>query len=317
MRVNCPAHLSEQAQAILSSDNGVSALSVIKGASTRPVGDLIYADIPRENANHVITELRALGIDHEGTIVINDAPTWISQKAFEAEAQAPGAGSDAVVWASVIERAYADSTLTWTFISFMIFATALAAIAIVTDSIIMVIAAMVLGPEFVAVASLGLALVRRRPNLLRQAARTLIVGFSASIAAVAALAALARLLGLISLDEVDKLRPGTSFIYTPNAWSFVVALIAGAVGVLALTSGQSGGLVGVFISVTTIPASGDAALSLVFARWSELAGSLTQLVINIAGMALAGGVTLALQQSVWRRVSARRGSSGQPRPADR
>ena len=121
MRVNCPAHLSEQAQAILSSDNGVSALSVIKGASTRPVGDLIYADIPRENANHVITELRALGIDHEGTIVINDAPTWISQKAFEAEAQAPGAGSDAVVWASVIERAYADSTLTWTFISFMIF----------------------------------------------------------------------------------------------------------------------------------------------------------------------------------------------------
>jgi len=315
MRVNCPTQLSEQAQAILSSENGISALSVIKGASTRPVGDLIYADIPRENANHVITELRALGIAEEGTIVINDAPTWISRQAFEAEAQAPGAGSDAVVWASVIERAYSDSALTWTFISFMIFATALAAIAIVTDSIILVIAAMVLGPEFVAVASLGLALVRKRPNLFRQAARTLLIGFTASIAVVAGLAATARLLGLINVHEVDNLRPGTSFIYTPNAWSFVVALIAGAVGVLALTSGQSGGLIGVFISVTTIPASGDAALSLVFGRWSELGGSVTQLVINIAGMALAGWITLALQQWVWRRVSARRGLSGLLRQA--
>ena len=301
---------------MLNADNGVSALSVIKGASAVPVGDLIYADIPRESANQVITTLRGLGLDREGTIVINDAPTWISQAAFNAQAQAPGAPSDAVVWASVIERAYAESALTWTFISFMIFATALASIAIVTDSIILVIAAMVLGPEFVAVASLGLALVRKRPHLFRQAAGTLAVGFAVSISAVALLAALARLLGFIDLNDVDHLRPGTSFIYSPNAWSFVVALIAGAVGVLALTSTQSGGLVGVFISVTTIPASGDAALSLVFARWSELAGSLTQLVINIAGMAIAGWITLALQQQVWNRITARTDSTARPRPGD-
>lgn len=314
MRVNCPAHLSEQAQAVLSAESGVSALSVIKGASALPVGDLIYADIPRESANLVIRALRELGIEHEGTIVISDASTWISQTAFNAEAQAPGAGNDAVVWASVIERAYSESALTWTFISFMIFATALAAIAIVTDSIILVIAAMVLGPEFVAVAALGLALVRKRPNLFRQAARTLAIGFTVSIAVVATLAGIARLLGLIDLNEVDHLRVGTSFIYTPNVWSFIVALIAGAVGVLALTSTQSGGLIGVFISVTTIPASGDAALSLIFARWSELAGSLSQLVINITGMAIAGWITLALQQQVWKRVSSRKGVKQQTGP---
>ncbi|MDO9485010.1 MAG: DUF389 domain-containing protein [Actinomycetota bacterium] len=314
VRLNCPAHLSEQAQGVLSQEHGVSALSVITGASSQPAGDLIFADIPRESANQVISALRELGVDQEGTIVINDAQTWISREAFQAEKEAPGKGTDAVVWASVIERAYAESALTWTFISFMIFATALASIAIVTDSIILVIAAMVLGPEFVAVASLGLALVRRRPNLFRQAARTLAIGFGTSIAVVALLAGIARLIGLIDLAEVSNLRPGTSFIYTPNVWSFVVALIAGAVGVLALTSTQSGGLIGVFISVTTIPASGDAALSLVFGRWSELAGSLTQLVINIGGMALAGWMTLALQQQVWKRVSARRGVFARPRP---
>ena len=316
LRVNCPTQLSDAVLAILRDQPAVSALSVLRGASEIPEGDLIFADIPRETANEVITALRAAGVDQSGTIVLNDADTWISRAAFDAEAQAPGADSDAVVWASVIERAYNDSALTWTFVSFMVLATALAAIAIVTDSIILVIAAMVLGPEFTAVASLGLALVRKRPRLFRRALSSLVIGFSASILVVAALAFVAQHFDLISVDELTRTRPGTSFIYSPNMWSLVVAVIAGAAGVLALTSAQSGGLVGVFISVTTIPASGDAALALVFGRWSELAGSLTQLVVNIGGMALAGWATLALQHVVWNRVTTRARRSARPEPVD-
>jgi hypothetical protein len=41
-------------------------------------------------------------------------------------------------------------------------------------------------------------------------------------------------------------------------------LIAGAAGVLSLTSAKTGGLSGVFISVTTIPAAGNVALGLAF-----------------------------------------------------
>jgi uncharacterized hydrophobic protein (TIGR00271 family) len=317
LRVNCPTASSEAVQAILRAHPAVSSLSVLPDASQIPQGDLIFADIPRESANEVVNALRAAGIDQTGTIVLNDADTWISRAAFEAENRAPGSSSDAVVWASVIERAYDDSALTWTFISFMILATAMAAIAIVTDSVILVIAAMVLGPEFTAVASLGLALVRRRPQLFRRALRTLVIGFAVSIAVVAALAFIAQAFDLINVEELTRPRPGTSFIYSPNLWSLVVALIAGAAGVLALTSAHAGGLVGVFISVTTIPASGNAALAIVFGEWHEVAGSLTQLVVNIVGMAIAGWATLALQHLVWNRVTARAGRSARPEQADR
>lgn len=316
VRLNCPAHLSEQAQALLRTQKWVSAMSVLPGASAVPAGDLIYVDIPRESANEVVEALRALGIDDEGTIAINDTPTWISRPAFQAQQEAPGAGNDAVVWASVTERAYTESALSWSYISFMILATVLVAIAIVTDSVILVIGGMVLGPEFVAVASLGLALVRKRPMLFRQAARTLVIGFAISIAAAAAFASIGRLVGLITVEQISGPRPGTGFIYSPNIWVFLVALIAGIAGVLALTSTSSGALIGVFISVTTIPASGDAAISVVFGQWREFAGSLTMLTINITGMALAGWATLAIQQQVWNRVRARAGSSGRPRPAD-
>lgn len=67
-----------------------------------------------------------------------------------------------------------------------------------------------------------------------------------------------------------------------------------------------GGLSGVFISVTTVPAAGNVALGLAFGVGAEIWGSLAQLVVNILGMAVAGSATLAFQHSVWSRMSHRR-----------
>jgi uncharacterized hydrophobic protein (TIGR00271 family) len=302
--VYCPAELSADVQQVFAVTPTVSSRALYSGASQVPAGDVIEADIPREAANEIVDALIALGVQEQGSIQLLPVGTWISRTGLAAEHRAPGEGADAVVWSEVIERAYSESRLTWAFITFMVLATLLAAIAIVTDSVILVIGAMVLGPEFVPIAALGLGLVRRRPHLFRQAARSLAIGFSVSILVTAAIALVARLGGLVTLADISvEQRPGTAFIYEPNVWSLVVAVIAGAAGVLSLTSGKSGGLVGVFISVTTIPASGNIALALVFAEWTELWGSVTTLVVNIIGMALAGWLTLALQQSVWSGIS--------------
>ena len=307
VRVCCTADLSARVVEVLAANPAASSLIVHEGASRRPAGDVIEADLPREAVNPVVDELMALGVQDSGTIQLLPVNTWVSQRALAAEEAAPGASADAVVWTDVIERAYDESTLTWTYLSFMVLATLLAAIAIVTDSVILIIGAMVLGPEFVPIAALGVGLVRRRVNLFRQALRTLVIGFAVSITLVTAVAAVARFAGLIQVDDlITESRPGTSFIFSPNWWSLTVAVIAGAAGVLALTSAKSGGLVGVFISVTTIPASGNIAVALVFGLWSEVWGSTLTLVVNILGMALAGWATLALQQRVWNRTSQRK-----------
>lgn len=303
IKVIAPAALSVRVRQILETATAISSLRVFEGASAMPQGDVFEIDVPRESANSVISDLSESGVTEEGAIQILPIPTWMSTAGLRAEAQAPGAGADAVVWTDVVERAYDETELTWTYMSFMILATLLAAIAIITDSIILVIGAMVLGPEFVAIAALGLALVRGRPSLFRRSLRTLAAGFAVSISVVTALALLARVTGVITLADVMRSRPGTEFIYTPNWWSLIVAVIAGSAGVLALTSSKSGGLVGVFISVTTIPASGNIALALVFLSWHEVFGSAAQLVVNVIGMAAAGWATLLLQQWVWERAA--------------
>jgi uncharacterized hydrophobic protein (TIGR00271 family) len=165
---------------------------------------------------------------------------------------------------------------------------------------------MVLGPEFGPIAALGVALVRRRYGLLRLAARTLIGGFALSIVLTTVATLSMRALGWVTLADVSGPRPQTEFVYTPDKWSLVVAVIAAAAGVLSLTSERVGGLSGVFISVTTVPAAGNIALGLSFGVWHEVLGSALQLAINLTGMALAGWATLAIQQSVWSRVSDRR-----------
>ncbi len=86
------------------------------------------------------------------------------------------------------------------------------------------------------------------------------LGFAVSILVTTVLVLVARWAGWIDLADLTGRRPDTAFIYTPDRWSLVVAVIAAAAAVLSLTSAKVGGLSGVFISVTTVPASGNVAL---------------------------------------------------------
>jgi Domain of unknown function (DUF389) len=68
------------------------------------------------------------------------------------------------------------------------------------------------------------------------------------------------------------LRPGSSLIDNPNLYSLIVAVRAGIVGVVSLTEARTAALIGVFISVTTIPAAADTGLSIAYASWPEARG---------------------------------------------
>ena len=306
LRITVPADLTVDVVGLLERDPAISSMSVIAGAAVKPQGDLVLADVAREAVNEVIDQLRELGVHRTGTIQVEPIRTWISQPGFDAERRTPGSSADSVVWAEVTQRAYEESELNLTYLSFMTLATVIASIAIVLDSQILVIGAMVLGPEFVAIAAVGLALVRRRRSLLMLAARTLVVGFLVAILLTALAAIAARWLGWIVEDDVTGPRPSTAFIYTPDKWSFIVAVVAAAAGVLSLTSAKVGGLSGVFISVTTVPAAGNVALGIAFGAGEEIWGSTLQLALNLTGMALAGWATLAFQQAAWARLSNRR-----------
>lgn len=300
--MNVPPDLAGPVTAYLEADPRVSGLVVLPGAARRPAGDAVLCDVAREGASDVLRRLEDLGVNDHGTMALETVDGAPTRRARLAERAAPGAPDDGVVWPMVLEQAWDGVRPTWSFHVFLVLATALAAIAVVLDSSVLVIGAMVLGPEFAPVAALAVAVVLRRWSLLLAAARQLLVGFAVAVVAVLVLALLARAGGWITLDDVLAPRPQTDFIWNPDRWSFVVAVLAGAAGVLSLTSGRSNVLVGVFISVTTVPALGNLALGLAFTDPSEIEGSLAQLGLNLAGLVVAGLLTLLVQRVVWRGV---------------
>lgn len=302
LRLAVPSDLTEDVVIVLSTEPTVSSLAVVRGASIEPRGDLVFADIAREHANAVITRLRAIGVAQQGSMHIEGVTTWLSKAGLDAEVAAPGSGADAVVWPEVGARAYADSELNGTYLIFMLLATLIAASAIVLDSQVLVIGAMVLGPEFGPIAALGLALVLRRRALFGLALRTLLVGFVVAIGVTTLMGLYLRFAGLVDPAVLAGSRPGTRFIYQPDGWSVAVAVMAAIAGVLSLTSGRMGGLSGVFISVTTVPAAGNLALGLAFWLPDEVLGSAAQLGVNLSAMVIAGWITLAVQQKLLSRL---------------
>jgi uncharacterized hydrophobic protein (TIGR00271 family) len=302
LRLTVPADRSPAVRGLLAGDAGVAHLALVPGGSLQPPGDLFLVDVAREAADHLIDELRALHVARDGGIAMETVDAAVSLPAEEAERRAPGDGSDAVVWEQVIRTTDADAAMSVSYLSFLTIATLLAGIAVVTDSAILVIGAMVLGPEFGPLAALAVAVVHRRRSMGRRALVSLVAGFAVAIAVTTLLAVLARTLGWVGPELLGSDRPNTAFITHPDRWSLVVAVLAGIAGVLSLTSARSGALVGVFISVTTVPAAGEMALATALGSAGDLREAATQLGINVLGILVAALCTLSLQRAVWHRV---------------
>jgi uncharacterized hydrophobic protein (TIGR00271 family) len=302
LRLTVPADRSAAVRDLLDADPGVAHLAVVAGGSLRPSGDLFLVDVARESADQLIDGLRQLHVDRDGGIAMEAVDAAVSRPAEDAERSAPGDGSDAVVWEQVVRSTASDATLSVSYLAFLTIATLLAAIAIVNDSAPLVIGAMVLGPEFGPLAALAVALVQRRGSMARQALSSLVVGFAVAIAVTTLVALLGRGLGWFGTDVLVADRPATGFITQPDRWSLLVAVLAGIAGVLSLTSARSGALVGVFISVTTVPAAGEIALALALGGGPEIREAATQLAVNLTGILVAALSTLLLQKAAWRHV---------------
>ncbi|MGR6924055.1 DUF389 domain-containing protein [[Actinomadura] parvosata] len=302
LRLIIPAARTEEATAVLAECPGVTNIVVLPGAAREPRGDVVLCDAARESANEVLGKLEWLR--GEGSIAVEQVDLSLSKAAEDAVEEAPGDPDDAVIWEELGQKVQADSRVTWAYLAFLAIATQLAGIGVLQNSPILIVGAMVLGPEFGAVAAICFGLLQRRGHLIVIALRTLVIGFLVAIAITYACALVSHWLGWIDAYNLAT-NEEVQFIVKPDRWSFIVALLAGAAGVLSVTAGKSSALVGVFISVTTVPAAGYVAVAAAVSDWKELAPSVSQLGVNILGMVIAGTLTLVVQRKFWPQVGRR------------
>ncbi|MFE2591962.1 DUF389 domain-containing protein [Streptomyces anthocyanicus] len=299
LRLITPADRTDEVVRLIDRTVGTTHLVVLPGAAREPEGDVVMCDVAREAGDELINGLRGLGIDRCGAITAENIDLSLSERADRAERDAPGEPADAVLWEQLEEATHEESTLSVTYVAFITLATMIAACGVVLDNAVLIVGAMAVGPEFGPLAGICTAIVQRAPRLALRSATALLVGFAVAMAVTVGFSWIMTEFGQFSEGKLEGERPNTGFVYAPDAFSFVVAVLAGIAGTLSLTSAKSGALVGVAISVTTVPAAANAAVALSFGDTNQTVGSTEQLLLNLAGIVVAGTLTLLAQKALW------------------
>jgi uncharacterized hydrophobic protein (TIGR00271 family) len=301
LRIITPPDRTDAVAGVLDGSPSVVNIITLPGAARRPAGDVILCDVAREDASVILDELRQLGVAADGSISLELIDTSIGRHALEAERHAPGAPSDAVVWEEVEQRTSESVELSGVFLLFMVLSAVLASVAIFLDSAILMVGAMVVGPEFGPIAGVCVALVQRRHDLAKRSGVALALGFPLAVAGAFVAAVLFRATGLAEDTFSTDEHALAHLISSPDVFSAIVAVCAGAAGMLSLTTAKSGALLGVLISVTTIPAAANIGVAATYGDWDAWRGSVAQLAINLAAILVAGTIVLAVQRVLYDR----------------
>lgn len=305
IRAVSPPDLTDEVVGLLADDPRVLNLIVQRDAARRPDGDAVACDVLAGAANDVLHRLLEVHLDQRGTLVIEPVDMAFPGRASVEGRRELGPLSRAPVWEQVEARIRSGGRYPPSFYLYLVVAGLIGSVGIVTNSQILIVAAMVVGPEYGAIVSVALGIDRCHRAVVRSGLAALGTGFLLTIVVTFLFALLIRGFGLQS-DAFDLgLRPVSNLINTPNFFSVAVATLAGIVGIVSLTEARSSALLGVFISVTTIPAAADIAVSTAFTSWSDVRGSAIQLVVNILVLIVVGTAALKAQRAIWRRVGLR------------
>ncbi|MEU6447952.1 DUF389 domain-containing protein [Streptomyces sp. NPDC046979] len=299
LRLITPADRTDEVVRLIDRTVGTTHLVVLPGVAREPEGDVVMCDVAREAGDELIGGLRSLGIDSCGAITAENIDLSLSERADKAEKDAPGEPADAVLWEQLEEATHEESTLSITYVAFITLATMIAACGVVLDNAILIVGAMAVGPEFGPLAGVCTAIVQRAPRLALRSLTALLVGFAVAMTVTVGFSWMMDAFDLFSEAGLEGDRPNTGFVYAPDWFSFVVAVLAGAAGTLSLTSAKSGALVGVAISVTTVPAAANAAVALFYDDTHQALRSSEQLLLNLVAIILAGTLTLLAQKALW------------------
>ena len=164
--------------------------------------------------------------------------------------------------------------------------TIVAAIGLLKDNVAVVIGAMVIAPLLGPNLALALAAALGSKPLLWQAVKSNLVGLGGSLL-LTILLALLHPVDLNSHELISRTEVGID--------SIILALAAGIVAVLSLTTGLSMTLVGVMVAVALLPPTATLGLMIGSGEWQLAIGAGLLLAINIVCVNLAAKIVFFLK----------------------
>ncbi len=301
MRIVAPHAECRHVLELLEASESVFNIVHLPGVARKPDGDMVLCDVARRDVSLLVADLRELNVDVDGSISIDQIDAEISGGISEdfKRRHRDDIGSDPVVWENVSSRTSESVELSHSFLIFMTLAMQIAAVGIYFNQPILIVGAMVVGPDFGPIAGICVALVNRTAGLAKRSAVALFWGFAVGISWTVISTLFFKAVGELPESINFDSHGLTRFIAEPDFFSFWVAVAAGIIGMLSLTTAKSSVLIGVLISVTTIPAAANIGVAGAYGDWDTMLGAASQLGVNLACIFVAGFLTLFVQRRMY------------------
>jgi uncharacterized hydrophobic protein (TIGR00271 family) len=296
MRVLAPPERSLEVVVSLETLGGVS--NVIIGGVTHDRGEQsITADVSAVVADNVFDRLEDLGIDLSAVTLVRKTTVGAVSRRRAGMWFAPG--ENQLVWAEVVTTARENAVLTPRYCVFMIAAGVIAAFGIILRNPILIVGAMAVSPDLLALSAFSVGVVGRRRRLAVRGLTILTVGLTLTGLSALALSWGLRQAGAYNgvLSSGDAL---AGIVTSVSSATVIVAVAAGVVGMLAFQT-RASTAVGVAISVTTVPAAAFAGVAAGIAESARVQDALVVLLVNVIMLFAGGTLTLLVQRTVGRR----------------
>lgn len=286
VQLSVPRGKREAALGVLD-DEGIDYV-VSDETSGRDIAAVVTFPLPTNAVEPVLESLRGVGIDDDTYTVITEANTVISRE-FDAleERYAEAEDEDRIAREELTAKATDLAPAFSTYVIMTVISAVIATAGLLLDSPAVVVGSMVIAPLIGPAMTANVGTVVDDHELFVRGVKLQAFGILLAVASATVFAVLVRTANVIppvaDVTAIGQVRERVA----PDFLSLVVALGAGAAGVLSLTSGVSTALVGVMIAVALIPPAATVGIGIAWGQPLVSLGSAVLVLVNIFSINLA------------------------------
>ena len=266
-------------------------------SSAAGYSDILYIPAESDNVERIVDQLRSVGVERDGYMVVTNVETIISEQFEEKQAVDDETIDDERISRDELRtKARNLSRSTTNYLALTIISAIVATAGLLQDSAAVVVGSMVIAPLIgPAMASCVGTVVNDDNNaLFWEGARSQVIGLAVAVLSATLFAAAYRFtlapdLELLLIQQVaERAHPGLL--------ALAIALGAGTAGALSLTSGADEALVGVMIAVALMPPAATVGLGIAYVDPRLAVGAGVLVLVNILSINIAGIVTIWIKR---------------------
>ena len=283
----------------------MAGLSLQRGASLDPPGDIVTIQASNDGVRAIFKVLERLEVTDGGSISTSEPRSLLSpphQNGIDTE-------TNETIWDEMASLLRQDTNFSGNFLMLMALAGAVAAAGLWTDTLHIVVGAMLIAPGFEPLLRIPFGMIGGPRELTIKGLAATGGGYVALLIGAALTYLILRWLDPASSPDLMT-RHWARYWSQVTASSVFVALVGGATGAVVITTQRSTLTAGVMIALALVPTMALVGMASVYGDWQVAGHGFILWAANVAAVLVASTATFGLKQIfVHRGKSMARGKS--------